>query len=302
MELDSLNFPRKYVPQFWCIETKSRLSYLLLCVVLCVSVLQERRGELRESQSTVSHTSLLPCWMPFMALHYHHYGSDRIIAALTLALSALWAIRLQHLFLNFSHTFARSSSTQVSLSSPVLIFCLCASTRISLSLFLSLPLPLSDVNGLWCWERNSWYPCNLNVPQPFPPFPFVLGRSVPSVSPWTARWERPVKGPAVPSSQPRLPPPPVNAVHCAFPPLLQFKDTFVTLTTISSHIESKHKGATMMRPLLPALCVVWLRLLPLALALEEDAPLDLVSRKTVPYHSECPHLLPVPVLSVSPVM
>lgn len=26
-----------------------------------------------------------PCWMLFMDLHYHHYGSDRITAALTLA-------------------------------------------------------------------------------------------------------------------------------------------------------------------------------------------------------------------------
>lgn len=38
-----------------------------------------------------------------------------------------------------------------------------------------------------------------------------------------------------------------------------------------------------MHPLLP-LCVFWL--LPLALTLEEDSPLDCVPRRFVPYHGE----------------
>lgn len=45
---------------------------------------------------------------------------------------------------------------------------------------------------------------------------------------------------------------------------------------------------TAMQPLL-SLSVFWL--LPLALTLEENSPLDCVPRRSVPYHSECCYLL-----------
>lgn len=45
-----------------------------------------------------------------------------------------------------------------------------------------------------------------------------------------------------------------------------------------------HLNKRAMHPLL-SLCVLWL--LPLALTLDEDSPLDCVPRRSVPYHSEC---------------